>query len=134
VTKWELFCSWESSKLATPAMLSPLKATQLRVLSYCGLNGQIIVTAIIPGGNLHKVHGQTNPNRRPEGINYAIISCNIIFLLDTNPNDTQAYPFTFFICLPVEDISKVLSSTAQPVPLKTFYGPNNWAINPGTKP
>jgi hypothetical protein len=89
----------------------------------------MIVVATIPSSYCHKVHGQTNPNRRPEGMNYAIISsCDIIFL-DTNPNDTQAYPFTFFICLSMEDI-EVLNSTAQPVQLNTFHGPNNWATNP----
>jgi hypothetical protein len=115
------------ARYADHAVAFMRNATNFQVLSYHGLNGRIIAEAMEPNGELREINGQTNANRRPGGIQYAKISCDLKFTA-INTEDTQAYPFTFFIRLFTENIG-VPNSTNVLVSLNSFHGPNDWATS-----
>jgi hypothetical protein len=116
------------ARYADHAITHMRTANNFRVLSYHRLNGKILATAILPNGNLRETEGQTNANRRPDGIQYAKISCDLMFTA-INTEDTQAYPFTFFIRLHQQNL-EVTNSTNAIVQLNSFHGPSDWATSP----
>jgi hypothetical protein len=93
--------------------------------SYHGLNGRIIADSQMPNGDLTPTQGMTAANRRPAGICYVKIAVDITFT-DLDSTDGQAYPFTYFVRLPMENRT-VQNSTGNDVELNTFHGDADWA-------
>jgi hypothetical protein len=58
-------------------------------------------------------------------IQYVKITCDVVFTNST-PENTQPYPFTFFVCLEME-MRTVLNSNGTDIQLTTFFGPHDWA-------
>jgi hypothetical protein len=100
------------------------QAGNFEVLSYHGRNGRIINNASLDNGNLKPTNNQTAAGRRPTGIMYAKLSCDVLFA-DIGPTNTSAYIFSFFIRLPTE-ARILLNSTGNGVILNTFHGPADW--------
>ncbi len=78
-------------------------------------------------GNLKHVDAESNATRRPSDIQYVKIACDVVFT-DLTPDNTQPYPFTFFVWLKM-DTRTVSNSTGNDVQLTTFFGPTDWATS-----
>jgi uncharacterized Zn finger protein (UPF0148 family) len=103
------------------------RAQSFTVRSYHGPNGLIIPNCTQDDGTLKLTDNQTQGNRRPEDIQYVKIACDVVFT-DLTPDNTQPYPFTFFVRLEM-DTRTVLNSTGNDVQLTTFFGPTDWATS-----
>ena len=73
----------------------------------------------MPNGDLTPTQGMTQAARRPAGICYVKIAVDITFT-DLDSTDGQAYPFTYFVRLPMENHT-VQNSTGNDVELNTFH-------------
>jgi hypothetical protein len=108
--------------------LSFIRRTQsFTVRSYHSPNGLIISGCLQDDGTLKPTDGQTAANRRPEDIQYVKIACDVVFS-DITPDNDQLYPFTFFVRLHMENRT-VTNSAGGDTPLRTFFGPNDWATS-----
>ena len=103
------------------------RAQTFTVRSYHRPNGLIIADCYKPDGTLKDTDGQTNANRRPGDIQYVKIACDIVFS-DITPENTQLYPFTFFVRLHMET-QTVTNSNGADTPLTTCFGPSDWATS-----
>jgi hypothetical protein len=75
------------------------------------------------------VDNQSNTNRRPADIQYVKIACDLVFhSSDLTPGNTQLYPFTFYVRLPVETRT-VQNSDGGNLQLTAFFGPHDWATS-----
>ena len=92
ITRTAPLVSVLQSKFNKFAKAAIRQAGNFEVLSYHGRNGRIINNATLDNGNLKPTDNQTNANRRPAGIMYAKLSCDVLFA-DINPTNTSAYPF-----------------------------------------
>ncbi len=100
------------------------QAGNFEVLSYHGRNGRIMNNVTLDNGNLKPTGDQTGANRRPAGIMYAKLSCDVLFA-EINPTNTSAYPFSYFIRLPTET-RIVLNNQGNDTNLNTFHGADHW--------
>jgi uncharacterized Zn finger protein (UPF0148 family) len=83
-----------------------------------------MANALDANGILRPTDGMTNATRRPDGIMYAKIACDLTFAsLDEGNVTTSPYSF-FFIRLHTETIT-VQNSTGNDVVLNTFHGDSN---------
>ena len=103
------------------------RAQAFTVRSYHRPNGLIISDCYKPDGTLKDTDGQTAANRRPGDIQYVKIACDVVFS-DITPDNTQLYPFTFFVRLHMETRT-VDNSTGGEASLTTFFGVNDWATS-----
>ena len=103
------------------------RALAFTVRSYHGPNGLIIANCTQPNGDLKPTDNQTAVNRRPSDIQYVKIACDVVFS-DITPENTQIYPFTFFVRLDMET-RVVPNSAGGNATLTTFFGDDNWATS-----
>jgi uncharacterized Zn finger protein (UPF0148 family) len=103
------------------------RAQSFIVRSYHSNNGLIIPGCQQPDGTLKLFEAQTAANRRPADIQYVKVACDVIFN-DLTPGNTQPYPFTYYVRLPVETRT-VQNSTGADVQLTTFFGEHDWATS-----
>jgi hypothetical protein len=95
------------------------QAGNFEVLSYHGCNRRIMNNVTLDNGNLKPTENQTGANRRPTGIMYAKLSCDVLFA-EIDPTNTSAYPFSYFIRLPTET-RIVLNNQGNDTNLNTFH-------------
>jgi hypothetical protein len=100
------------------------RAQSFTVCSYHGPYGLIIPICMQDNGTLKLTDNQTNGNCCPADIQYVKIACNVVFS-DLTPENTQPYPFTFFVCLHMETRT-IMNSTGADIQLTTFFKPHNW--------
>jgi hypothetical protein len=94
------------------------------VLSYHGRNG-VTIAATVPGGNLRPTMGVVAAARRPTGVMFARLACDLRFT-EIDAENTIAHPFTYFVRLP-NNIQPVTTTTNAIVQLNTFHGQDDWA-------
>jgi hypothetical protein len=102
-------------------------ANNFELLSYHGQNGRIMANALDADGILRPTKGMTNATRRPEGIMYAKIACDLTFTSLDEGNITTS-PYSFFIRFHTETIT-VQNSTGNNLVLNTFHGDSNWNLS-----
>jgi hypothetical protein len=105
------------------------RAQSFTVRSYHSSNGLIIPprSCTQDNGDLKLTDNQTAGNRQPADIQYVKIACDVVFS-DITPENTQLYPFTFFVRLHME-ARTITNSVGGDVQLTTFYGPHDWATS-----
>jgi hypothetical protein len=96
------------------------------VRSYHASNGLIIPGCEQSDGTLKLFKNQTTGNRRPPDIQYDKFACNVIFN-DLTLGNTQPYPFTYYVRLPVETHT-VQNSTGADVQQTSFFRQCDWAM------
>jgi hypothetical protein len=129
-----------SSATGTPALVSVLRswiiqtakalirtANNFELLSYHGRSGRIMANALDANGILRPTDGMTNATRRPAGIMYAKITCDLTFA-SFDEDNVATSPYSFFIRLHTETIT-VQNSTGNDVVLNTFHGDSNWNLS-----
>jgi hypothetical protein len=94
------------------------------VLSYHGRNG-VTIAATEPNGDLSPTQDVTAPARRPAGLIFARLACDLRFT-EIDAENIVAHPFTYFVRLPNEN-QEVRTSTGTIVQLDTFHGQDDWA-------
>jgi hypothetical protein len=112
------------SKFVVFAKTAIRQAGDLEVLSYHSRNGCIMNNVTLDNGNLKPTENQRGANRRPTGIVYAKLSCDVLFA-EIDPTNTSTYPFSYFIRLPTE-MRVVLNNQGNDTNLTTFHGADNW--------
>lgn len=95
------------------------------LVSYHGKNGKVIPDCTDSNGDLIAFNRKSATDRRPEGITFAKISCNIDFT-SIDPSSTEKYPFTYFIKLDTET-KTLVDDQNQQIQWTTWYGHGNWA-------
>jgi hypothetical protein len=95
------------------------------VVSYHTSNGMSIMDAHTETLQLKACNNANNADRRPSGIMYAKLICNLSFTA-ADPSNGRTIPFTYFVRLPVE-IRTVQNGNGNDIELNTFHGPNDWA-------
>jgi hypothetical protein len=103
------------------------RAQSFIVCSYHSSNGLIIPGCEQPDGTLKLFENQTAGNRRPADIQYVKVACDVIFN-DLMPGNTQPYPFTYYVRLPLETHT-VQNSTGADAQLTTFFEQHEWATS-----
>ena len=97
------------------------------VVSYYGSNGRVIPNATDPAtGHLKAFEGQTVANRRPAGIKYAKMICQLDFQ-SIDPTLTGTFPINFYVDLGPIETRNVNNSVGNAVELSTSFIAEDWA-------
>eukprot|EP00957_Ditylum_brightwellii_P016650 1252009-Ditylum_brightwellii.AAC.1 len=94
------------------------------IRSYHGTNGKIIPRCHQADRTLKLWDAQMNETRRPSGITYVKVACDINFSA-LNAANTEVYPYMFFMRLPTETRT-VTNTVGAEVSLSTFFRPHDW--------
>lgn len=99
-----------------------------QIISYHSSNGKVIKNCFDTSNNnkdLKAFNKCSATNRRPDGISYAKLSCDIKFT-DVDPSCKTIQPFTYFVRLN-QETQTLKDDKNQDVEWTTFYGHGNWA-------
>jgi hypothetical protein len=100
------------------------KVGNFSVLSYHSRNG-VTIAATLPNGDLRPTQNATAAARRPAGVMFARLACDLRFT-EIDVDNTITHPFTYFVRLPNDD-QEVTTSTGTILQLDTFHGRDDWA-------
>eukprot|EP00978_Attheya_sp_CCMP212_P012831 scaffold32060_cov56-Attheya_sp.AAC.3 len=95
--------------------------------SYYSQNGLTIPDCLDVDGDMKEIDGLAAADRHPANIQFARLSNDIRFSAIDKDNK-QPYPFSYFVCLPME-LEVVQDDQGNDVHLHTFQGDGEWATD-----
>ena len=99
------------------------------VLSYHDKTGRVVPNAVNPATGLLYETDLVNPaDRRPAGVMYAKLHCNIAFQ-DLHDAYKTKHPIDYYISLPQDSRMVKDANSSNDTQLTTFFGRSDWAEN-----